>query len=218
MIKDGSVLSSQSEPMLQGHQERLAPLVSEVVVKSHVAFRDIDRIAVTVGPGSFTGLRVGLAFAKGLGFALDVPVLGFDSLEVIVASEPRSGPGLALIDARRGQVYARRFDGAKATGPSEAVTLENLERGRAPAWIAGPGAGLASAIWPESTIDDRAAADPVALARLAAEADPAAHPPEPVYLRAPDAKLPTRRVPRPAPSVAAGDTSPASGGGDGIEP
>ena len=176
--------------MLQGHQERLAPLVSEVVAESKVAFRDIDRIGVTVGPGSFTGLRVGLAFAKGLGFALDVPVLGLDSLEAIVASAPREGPGLALIDARRGQAYVRRFDGARALGPSEAVTVESLSQGERPAWIAGPGFGLAASIWPDAIVDDRAAADPVALARLAAAADPTANPPEPVYLRAPDAKLP----------------------------
>lgn len=176
--------------MLQGHQERLAPLVSDIVTRSNVRFNDIDRIGVTVGPGSFTGLRVGLAFAKGMGLALDVPVIGLDSLEAIAASAPREGPGLALIDARRGQAYVRRFDGAKPAGPSEAITLDSLAQGVRPDWIAGPGFGLAASIWPDASVDDRAAGDPVALARLAAEADPTAYPPEPVYLRAPDAKLP----------------------------
>lgn len=204
--------------MLRGHQERLAPLVAEVVAESKVGFKDIDRIAVTVGPGSFTGLRVGLAFAKGLGLALGIPVVGLDSLEVIAASALREGSGLALIDARRGQVYVRRFDGVKPVGPSQAVTLDSLAQGAQPAWAAGPGFALAATIWPEAKVDDRAAGDPVALARLAAEADPTAYPPEPVYLRAPDAKLPTGRVPPAAPSVASGDTSPASGGGEGIDP
>ena len=184
------MLASRSEPMLQGHQERLAPLVAEVMAESKVSFGDIGRIGVTVGPGSFTGLRVGLAFAKGLGFALDVPVLGLDSLEAIAASAPRSGAGLALIDARRGQAYVRRFDGGAPVGPSEAVTLEALLDGPEPDWIAGPGVALIRDRWPGAALDDRAACDPAVLARLAAAADPATHPPEPVYLRAPDAKLP----------------------------
>ena len=184
------VLAARSEAMLQGHQERLAPLVSEVVAGSKVTFNDIDRIGVTVGPGSFTGLRVGLSFAKGLGFARDVPVVGLDSLEAIAASAPREGTGLALIDARRGQAYVRRFEGDHPVGPSEAVTLEALMSGAAPDWIAGPGVGLVSDIWQTAIVDDRAACDPVALARLAAQADPDRHPPVPVYLRAPDAKLP----------------------------
>jgi tRNA threonylcarbamoyladenosine biosynthesis protein TsaB len=62
--------------MDRGHQERLAPLAQEVMARAGLAFADLDRIAVTLGPGSFTGLRVGLAFAKGLGLALDRPVIG----------------------------------------------------------------------------------------------------------------------------------------------
>ena len=190
-VVDGDqVLAARSEAMLQGHQERLAPLVSEVVAESKLKFNAIDRIGVTTGPGSFTGLRVGLSFAKGLGFALDVPVLGLDSLEAIAASAPREGAGLALIDARRGQAYVRRFDGQRATGPSEAVTLEALTTSAAPDWIAGPGVGLVADIWPTAIVDDRAACDPVALVRLTAQTDPDSHPPVPVYLRAPDAKLP----------------------------
>ena len=190
-VMDGKrVLASRSETMQQGHQERLAPLVAEVVAESHVAFADIDRIAVTVGPGSFTGLRVGLSFAKGLGVALGVPVVGLDSLEAIAASAPRQGPGLVLIDARRGQVYARRFDADQAVGPSEALTLEDLTAGEMPDWIAGPGIELVRALYPDAVVDDRLACDPIALAQMAEAADPDSHPPVPVYLRAPDAKLP----------------------------
>jgi tRNA threonylcarbamoyladenosine biosynthesis protein TsaB len=60
------------------------------MAEAGLAFADLDRIAVTVGPGSFTGLRVGLSFAKGLGMALDIPVVGLDSLVVIAASAPRA--------------------------------------------------------------------------------------------------------------------------------
>lgn len=190
VVQGGRVLAARSEAMLQGHQERLAPLVAEVMAQSKLGFDVLQRIGVTVGPGSFTGLRVGLSFAKGLGFAQDVPVLGLDSLEAIAASAPRQGSGLVLVDARRGQVYARRFAGDRATGPSEAVTLEALAAGPAPDWVAGPGVALAREIWPTSQVDDRPACDPVALARLTAEAEPESRPPVPVYLRAPDAKLP----------------------------
>lgn len=176
--------------MQQGHQERLAPLIAEVMAEAGVGFDRIDRIGVTVGPGSFTGLRVGLSFAKGLGLALNRPVIGIDSLIAIAASARREGPGLVLIDARRGQVYERRFDGASSTSPSRAVALEEVFAGLPPGWIAGPGAILLADRFGEAILDDRQAGDPVTLARLAASADPAACLPEPIYLRAPDAKLP----------------------------
>ena len=176
--------------MQQGHQERLAPMVAEVMTAAGVGFEALDRIGVTVGPGSFTGLRVGLAFAKGLGLALDRPVVGIDSLVAMAASERRSGCGMVLIDARRGQVYVRRFDGADPTGPSEAVTVESLQADTPPEWVAGPGSSLVETLWPSARVDARAGADPASVATLAAAADPKANPPEPVYLRAPDAKLP----------------------------
>lgn len=160
------------------------------MAEAGVGFEVLDRIAVTVGPGSFTGLRVGLAFAKGLGLALDRPVIGVDSLEAIAASAFREGPGLALIDARRGQAYVRRFEGSEPVAPSQAVTTDSLGDGPIPCWIAGPGVSLVEQLWPGIDVDDRHGADPAAIARLAASADPAAHPPAPVYLRAPDAKLP----------------------------
>ncbi len=190
VVDDGRVLASGSEAMQMGHQERLAPLVAEVMAEANLAFSDLDRIAVTVGPGSFTGLRVGLSFAKGLGMALDIPVIGLDSLMVIAASAPRAGPGLALIDARRGQAYARRFEGHHTVGNSQALRLDDLSALAAPAWVAGPGVDLVGHLYPGAEVDARLAGDPVALARLAVEADPVEHAPEPVYLRAPDAKLP----------------------------
>lgn len=176
--------------MQQGHQERLAPLVAEVMSEAGLRFEALDRIGVAVGPGSFTGLRVGLAFAKGLGLALGRPVIGIDSLQAMAASADRAGPGLVVIDARRGQAYVRRFAGTTPTTPSEAVMVDDLGRSSAPAWIAGPGVELVASLWPDVAVDDRPGADPVAVARLAADADPSVSPPEPIYLRAPDAKLP----------------------------
>src|SRR3569833_2034561 len=111
VTRDGKALATLSEPMLRGHQERLAPLVQELVQASGVAFMGIDRIGVTVGPGSFTGLRVGLAFAKGLGLALGKPCVGVGSLEARAASA--RGPGLraAVSDALREQGYLEAFEG-----------------------------------------------------------------------------------------------------------
>ena len=81
-VMDGDhVLASRAEPMARGHQERLAPLVQELMGQAGLGFDQLDRIGVTVGPGSFTGLRVGLAFAKGLSAALDRPAIGIGLLE-----------------------------------------------------------------------------------------------------------------------------------------
>jgi tRNA threonylcarbamoyladenosine biosynthesis protein TsaB len=195
VTRDADVLASMSEPMTRGHQERLAPMAREVMTAAGLAFADIDRIGVTVGPGSFTGLRVGLAFAKGLGLALGKPCIGIGALEALAASDP--GPGLtaAVIDAKRGQVYLQVFqDGAPVMAPDvlpieiAAARLAELWAG-GPARLVGPGAGLLAEVLPGAEALQRAAPDPVALARLTAlkRADV---PARPLYLRAPDAKLP----------------------------
>ena len=84
--------------MVKGHQERLASMVNEVMGQSGLRFEDLDRIGVTVGPGSFTGLRVGVAFAKGLAAALGKPCVGVETLEALVAEEP--GPTVTPIRSR----------------------------------------------------------------------------------------------------------------------
>jgi len=183
--------------MLRGHQERLATLVQETMQAAGVAFADVDRIGVTVGPGSFTGLRVGLAFAKGLGLALNKPCIGVGTLEALAASEPGADLTGAVIDAKRGQVYLQIFDaGAPLMAPDSlpleiaAARLIELWRG-GPVRLVGPGAALLADIAPEIVVIDRAAPDPAAIARLAARRPIA--PARPLYLRAPDAKLPGGR-------------------------
>lgn len=191
VVEDGLARAVLSEPMSKGHQERLAPMVREAMAGSGLAFADMDRIAVTVGPGSFTGLRVGIAFAKGLGLALGRPVVGVETLQAIAASAPREGRGAALVDARRGQAYVRLFEGETPLGSPKAVNLEDLAGDiRGLNWLAGPGAGLLAERRPGAAIDPRDGPDPLAVARLAAGAAPAEAPADPVYLRAPDAKLP----------------------------
>jgi len=83
LVRDGAIVAERSEPMMQGHDARLAPLVDELMRTTSVAFAALDRIAVVVGPGSFTGIRVGVAFARGLSLSLDVPSVGVTSLEAL---------------------------------------------------------------------------------------------------------------------------------------
>jgi tRNA threonylcarbamoyladenosine biosynthesis protein TsaB len=181
--------------MSKGHSERLAGFARDAVAASGLSFADIDRIGVTVGPGSFTGLRVGMAFALGLGAALDRPVVGLSSLDALAASvEP--GTVAALIDARRGQVYARVFADGVPAGPAEALSLEAAAQrvgGLAPgATLVGSGAALFGDPAGSASVLSLAGPEPAALARLTEEADPELALPRPLYLRAPDATPPTR--------------------------
>lgn len=188
VVADGAVRAARSESMARGHQERLALLVQEVLAEAGVAPAALDRIGVTLGPGSFTGLRVGLAFAKGLGAALDRPVIGVGVLEALAFEIKR--PCAAVIDARRDQVYLQTFAAAGAAEPS-ALSPEAAREAIAAlgpgVTVVGPGAGLFNDL-PKAHIAARDAADPVAVARLAATRAPA--PLTPLYLRAPDARLP----------------------------
>src|SRR5688572_19612015 len=83
VIDGDRVRARDSQVMARGHQERLAPMAKAVMTEAGLGFPQLDRIGVTVGPGSFTGLRVGLAFAKGLGQALGIPVAGVGALEAL---------------------------------------------------------------------------------------------------------------------------------------
>ncbi|HST93061.1 MAG TPA: tRNA (adenosine(37)-N6)-threonylcarbamoyltransferase complex dimerization subunit type 1 TsaB [Brevundimonas sp.] len=196
-VVDGAVrqLGLRSEAMNKGHSERLAGFARDAVAASGLGFADLDRVGVTIGPGSFTGLRVGMAFALGLGAALDRPVVGLSSLDALAASvEP--GNVAALIDARRGQVYARVFSDGVPAGPAEALSLEAaaeriiaLSPG---ATLVGSGAALFSEVATGVKPLPLAGPAPAAIARLTAAADPVTNPPRPLYLRAPDATPPTR--------------------------
>ena len=207
-VFDGDVrLAERSEPMTKGHQERIAGLVRDVVAEAGVGFEALDRIGVTTGPGSFTGLRVGLAFAQGLGAALDRPVVGISTLDVLAASlDDATGAVAAVIDARRGQVYARLFRDGAPVSAAEALSIETaverLSTG-GPWRLAGSGAPVLLEQAPAlGEAFPLLAPTPAAIARLAIAADPETAPPSPQYLRAPDATPPTRlpgqaRTPQP---------------------
>ncbi len=193
LTRDGETLGALSEPTARGHQERLAPMTRDLMAGAGLGFTALDRIGVTVGPGSFTGLRVGLAFAKGLAFALNRPCLGLGTLEALAASlGGRDGPVAAVIDAGRGRVYLQLFDGAASLSAPDILPVETAAArlfevfGSTPELaLTGPGADLLAGALPGAMVRPMPAPDPRAVARLAASA-PAA-PPRPLYLRAPDA-------------------------------
>ncbi|KSB90894.1 tRNA threonylcarbamoyladenosine biosynthesis protein TsaB [Caulobacter vibrioides] len=196
VVEDGRTLAARSEPMTRGHQERIAPLAKEIAAEAGIAFSALDRIAVTVGPGSFTGLRVGLSFAKGLAQALGIPCVGVNSLEALAASVQAEGLVAAVLDAKMGQVYLQVFDGGKALMAPDALDIGSATARLAelysggPATLVGTGAALLEGVLPEAVRIDLAVADPVAVARLAAARPAPTHSPRPLYLRAPYATMP----------------------------
>jgi tRNA threonylcarbamoyladenosine biosynthesis protein TsaB len=192
-VLDGeTVLAYASEAMARGHQERLAPMAKAVMADAGLPFSKLQRIGATVGPGSFTGLRVGVAFAKGLASALGVPAVGVGSLEALAAEA--QGLVAAVIDARRDQLYLQVFDDGHALMAPDvlpvgtaAARLAELAMGRA-LTLVGSGAPLLAEAAPGAHILTPEGCDARAVARLAATRPPA--PIRPLYLRAPDAKLP----------------------------
>ena len=191
---DGALMAASSEPMSRGHQERLAPMAAEVMTAAGLAFADLDRIAVTVGPGSFTGLRVGLAFAKGLALALDRPAIGVGVLEALAAEAP--GFAAACLDAKRGQVYLQVFIDGRAVMAPDVLPVEVAAARLAELWpggaarLIGSGAPLLAGVLPQAVIETPVAPQTTAIAAIAARARAPFPPPRPLYLRAPDAKLP----------------------------
>lgn len=192
-VLDGArVLAWRSETMARGHQERLAPMAQAVMADAGLAFGRLERIGATVGPGSFTGLRVGVAFAKGLASALSLPAVGIGTLEALAAQA--SGLVACAIDARRDQIYLQMFEAGAPLMAADALPLgtaaarlAELAMGR-PLTLIGSGAPLLAAAAPGAVILTPEGCDARQVARLAAARPPA--PIRPLYLRAPDARLP----------------------------
>jgi tRNA threonylcarbamoyladenosine biosynthesis protein TsaB len=192
-VLDGArVLAHRSEVMARGHQERLAPMAEGAMADAGLPFSRLARVGATIGPGSFTGLRVGVAFAKGLASALAIPALGVGVLEALAAEA--DGLAAAVVDARRDQVYLQIFeDGSPLMAPdvlalgTAAARLVELAGGRA-ITLVGPGAALLADVAPGARLMTPEGCDARLVARLAGER--AVTPIRPLYLRAPDARLP----------------------------
>ncbi|MEO1397605.1 MAG: tRNA (adenosine(37)-N6)-threonylcarbamoyltransferase complex dimerization subunit type 1 TsaB [Pseudomonadota bacterium] len=104
---DGTLVAKISETLWRGHAERLMPMLEALLLKAHCGWNDLTHIACTIGPGSFTGLRVGLATARGLALATGLPKTGVGVLEAM--AQPVAGPVAVAMDAKRGEVWFAAF-------------------------------------------------------------------------------------------------------------
>jgi tRNA threonylcarbamoyladenosine biosynthesis protein TsaB len=193
------LIAWETQSMKRGHAEALMPLIGRVMAQAAIAFSALDRIAVTTGPGSFTGLRVGLSAARGIALAADRPVVGVTTLTAYAApvvSTNSPPPVIAAIDARHDQVYFQVVsgDGSALLSPRVAPITEALAASRFGApHLVGNAARLLADRWPADAappfqVDDLPAPDITWVAWLGAAVNPENAPARPYYLRAPDAK------------------------------
>ncbi|WP_291847735.1 tRNA (adenosine(37)-N6)-threonylcarbamoyltransferase complex dimerization subunit type 1 TsaB [Bradyrhizobium sp.] len=206
------LLAEESQAMKRGHAEALMPLIARVMQASGASFAALDRIAVTTGPGSFTGLRVGLSAARGLALAAGKPVVGLTTLTAFAApavGENAGSPVISAIDARHDHVYFQVVggDGSSLIAPKLAPVAEALAAFRFGApHLVGNAAGILADRWPADApppvrIDPLPAPDIAWVAWLGAAVDPKTAPARPYYLRAPDARPSTNPLPVAAPAL-----------------
>lgn len=205
--QDGVIVQHRFETMVRGQAEALAPMIADILKQANVRADVLDLLSVTVGPGAFTGIRIGLATARGIALAANVPCLGLTTTEVIAHDlgddEVQEGSLLVALDSKRSDVYVQAFapDRNPITEP-QAIEPETL-----PQWVRGiPGpvriVGDASAVafevlenlpFDSVRLDGYETPDASVLAALAARRwskEDAIPSPSPLYLRPPDAKMP----------------------------
>jgi len=196
-VLDGEkILAHRFEEMTRGHAEALAPMVEETMRKAGIGFAALDRLAVTTGPGTFTGQRVGLAFMRGLKVALKKPLIGITTLEAM-AFATGAERAAAIHDAKREEAYLLLWDKDEVVLPPAVMPLqEALARIRAfgPCALCGTGAVQAKAALREQfNLTEIRQPDALWVGKLAMTRPVPDRPPAPLYLRAPDAKLPGAR-------------------------
>jgi tRNA threonylcarbamoyl adenosine modification protein YeaZ len=200
-----TVLAQESLPMKRGHAEALMPLIARVMTKSRIAYLDLDRVSVTTGPGSFTGLRVGISAARGIALAADKDVVGLTTLSAYMApliAEKSSLPIVVAIDARHDHVYFQAVGGNGATliRPGVVPIEDTFRAARFGAVrIVGNAAKMLADRWPPqmptpSLVESQPSPDIAWVAWAGAAVDPAKSPAKPFYLRAPDAKPKTGQL------------------------
>ena len=195
----GELLAQEQVLMKRGHAEALMPMIARVMHSADLAFTALDRIAVTVGPGSFTGLRVGISAARGLALAAKRPAVGLTTLSAYAAAiVGQSGPVpvISAIDARHDHVYFQivASDGSLLVRPAVAPIDEAIAASQFGApHLVGNAAKILAERWPKDapqpvSIDAQPAPDISWVAWLGAAANPDTNPARPFYLKAPDAK------------------------------
>jgi tRNA threonylcarbamoyladenosine biosynthesis protein TsaB len=193
------IVAVESLTMARGHAEALMPLIARVMHEAAIEFAELDRIAVTTGPGSFTGLRVGISAARAIALTAGKPAIGLSTLAAFAApliADDDSTNVVAAIDARHTQVYLQVFGrgGRTLVSPRIATLRDALRLSvSGPARLVGSGAQAMAAAWPKEAeppllVENRAAPEIAWVARLGAAAAEGYGPPKPLYLRAPDAQ------------------------------
>jgi len=195
----GTIVAHESLPMVRGHAEALLPMVARVLDRAAVEFAALDRIAVTTGPGSFTGLRVGISAARGIALAAGKPAVGLSTLAAFAApfiAADDTLPVVVAIDARHDHVYCQVFGpGGRTLVTPRLVPLREALRAAATGAprLTGTAANMLAAAWPPgerapTSVAQLQAPDIDWVARLGAAAAVTGQPPKPLYLRAPDAQ------------------------------
>ncbi|WP_230531747.1 tRNA (adenosine(37)-N6)-threonylcarbamoyltransferase complex dimerization subunit type 1 TsaB [Microvirga roseola] len=197
---DEEPMAVESIAMERGHAEALLPLIDRVASQVERGFKSLDRVAVTVGPGSYTGLRVGISAARGIGLAAGIPVVGVATLSAFIAplmaGQERRGLFTAAIDAKHGHIYIQAIaPGGRAIIPPSLLSFRDALRllGSGPILVTGSAAAMLAAEARIHGIEARIAdVSPFPnitwVARLGALADPNQALPKPLYLREADAK------------------------------
>lgn len=170
LLTDGKVDVSVDE-IATGHAELIFARIAELLERNGLGYGDLRRVVTTTGPGSFTGLRIGLSAARGIGLARGIPVVGVSSL--VALSLAAEGPVTVLLDARRGEAYFQTF-----AGPGQPTTKGDLV----------PMAIAQAAIVPGTALISSPFVDIALVARYGAALEPAGNAPEPNYIRDADAK------------------------------
>jgi tRNA threonylcarbamoyladenosine biosynthesis protein TsaB len=194
----GRLLAEERAEMLRGHAETLVPMVGRVLERAGLGFSAIDRFAATIGPGSFTGIRIGISAARAFALAHRKPVVGVSTLAAFAAPALFGGerrPVAAAVDARHGMIFYQLTgaDGRQIAGPGLFALSDAARKiGSGAVILTGDAADLLARTVKEQNPDFRISADtarpgvapPILwVARLASVADPAASPCRPLYLR-----------------------------------
>jgi len=198
--RDGEIAAREFAAMARGQSEALLPMIERVMAAAQVEFAALAGIGVTVGPGAFTGLRIGLSAARAIALAAGKPAVGITTLQAIAAAVPASAGALIVaIDAKRDDLYVQRFVGGAPAGEAMACLPEAVPLPAGDIALAGDGAARLYDALPgdararATMLAGHALPDAAVVARLAAESlmrGAAAASPRPFYLRPPDAKLP----------------------------
>ncbi len=202
LFDGGRIVASAFEPMQRGQAERLPTMTAEVLAAAGEGAR-IDRVAVTTGPGTFTGVRIGLSFARAFALARGVPCIGMSSLEVVALAEGTDGVRAAIFPAAQG-IYGAAYKNGAVLIPPSLLSLADFiaQLPDGPVIVAGAASGdLAAELGERAFASSRVLPDARDLARLALGRAPDDHPPHPLYLRAPDIRPSKRAMRAPGLSV-----------------